>query len=146
MTLRQAAVRVERYLGGLPVDPRTALLWATAAELVLRETANHQTRHDASLRADALQADEYVTPLAPVLRGAQADAVKLLAQVTSASPGEGHWVVPRATARLIQRDRSERLRPEEARVLFDRIQAILKQDGRRRLTLDWLIAEDDEGQ
>jgi hypothetical protein len=112
----------------------------------LGDDRQHAARAIRQRIADALQADEYVTPLAPVLRGAQADAVKLLAQVTSASPGEGHWVVPRATARLIQRDRSERLRPEEARVLFDRIQAILKQDGRRRLTLDWLIAEDDEGQ
>jgi hypothetical protein len=41
MALRQAAVRVERYVGGSPVEPRTALLWAAAAELV-RRSAHHQ--------------------------------------------------------------------------------------------------------
>jgi hypothetical protein len=94
--------------------------------------------------ADALQADEYVTPLAPVLRGAQADAVKLLSQVTPAPPPPAGRPSPaRPGTRRIDGARAERLRPDEARTVLDRIRATLNENDRRRLTLDWIVEEDE---
>jgi hypothetical protein len=54
ITLRQAAVRVERFLGGMPIAPDVGAQWKTAAELVLRETPDARLRSDVMARADTV--------------------------------------------------------------------------------------------
>ena len=54
VALRQAAVRVERFLNGKPIAPDVAAQWKTAAEVVLRETTDPRVRHDMMTRADAI--------------------------------------------------------------------------------------------
>ena len=110
----------------------------------LGDDRQHAARAIRQWISDALQADEYVTPLAPVLRGAQADAVKLLAQVTRVPAAPPDRPSPaRPGTRRIAGERAERLRPDQARALFDRIRATLSENDRRRLTLDWIVEEDE---
>lgn len=95
--------------------------------------------------ADALAADEYVTPLPPALRSAQADAVELLAQVPPPPTKPGPDVAkPRPGTRRVDGARVAGLRAEQARDLFDTIEKKLEEDRRRRLTVDWVIEEEPE--
>lgn len=54
VALRQAAVRVERFLNGKPIAPDVAAQWKTAAGVVLRETTDTRVRQDVMTRADAI--------------------------------------------------------------------------------------------
>lgn len=52
--LRQSAVRVERYAGAKPIATGTANQWATAAEVVLRESGDPRVGRDVGARADSV--------------------------------------------------------------------------------------------